>query len=374
MNASPLVPVGARIKYAREALGLTQDRLRAALGFNDRQTVSDIENGKRAVKAEELVKLSEVLDRDVEFFIDPLTVVGEAQYSWRASPELPGEELDRFEARANGWIGVLRWLRAQAGDEGKLNPLKLTLRLNSQSTYEQAQRHAEELVARLGLGPVPADKLVACIEQQFDTPVLFVDAGEPSRLGAISGAACHLGEFGVILVNRRESPARRYFDLAHEFFHTLTWEAMRPEHRETNSIEDRKGVRRAEQLANNFAGALLMPRASLDALIEPARTQDVRHLVDVAARLRVTPQALSWRLFNLRRIDEATRARLAQCKLQASKDELPKLFSAEFARQLHVALDKGRISARKAARSLSLSLPELTALFAAHELAPPFEL
>ena len=374
MNTLSSVRVGARVKYAREARNLTQDRLRAALGFNDRQTVSDIENGKRAVKAEELVKLSEVLDRDVEFFIDPFTVVGEAQYSWRVSPELPGEELDHFEARANGWIGVLRWLRAQAGDEGKLNPLKLTLRLNSQSTYEQAQRHAEELVARLGLGPVPADKLVACIEQQFDTPVLFVDTGEPSRLGVIWGAACHLGDFDVILLNRRESPTRRYFDLAHGFFHTLTWEAMRPEHRESNFVEDRKNVRRAEQLANSFASALLMPRAALDELIEPARAQDVQHLAEVAAKLRVSTQALSWRLLHLHRIDEATHAKLAQRKLQPVKDAAPALFSTEFVRQLHVALDKGRLSARKAAKSLSLPLSELTALFAAHELAPPFEL
>ncbi|MCZ7561296.1 MAG: XRE family transcriptional regulator [Burkholderiaceae bacterium] len=373
MNTLPSTLVGARVKYAREARNLTQDRLRAALGFNDRQTVSDIETGKRAVKAEELLKLSDVLDRDVEFFVDPFTVVAEAQYSWRASPELPAEELDRFEERANGWIGVLRWLRAQTV-ETQPSPLKYALRLNSQSTFEQAQRHAEELVARFGLGPVPAEKLVACIEEQFDTPVLFVDTGEPSRLGAISGAACHLDEFGVILVNRRESPARRYFDLAHEFFHTLTWEAMRPEHRETNSIEDRKNVRRAEQLANNFASALLMPPAALDELIEPARAQDVRHLVEVAAKLRVSTEALSWRLFHLHRIDEATRVKLAQRKPQQVKDATPALFSTEFVRQLHVALDKGQLSARKAAKLLSLSLSELTALFTAHELAPPFEL
>lgn len=373
MNTLSSVRVGARVKYAREARNLTQDRLRAALGFNDRQTVSDIETGKRAVKAEELVKLSEVLDRDVEFFVDPLTVVAEAQYSWRASPELPAEELDRFEERANGWIGMLRWLRSQAA-ETRPSPLKYTLRLNRQSNFEQAQRHAEELVARFGLGPVPAEKLVACIEEQFGTPVLFVDTGEPSRLGIISGAACHLGDFDVILLNRRESPTRRYFDLAHGFFHTLTWEAMRPEHRESNFVEDRKNVRRAEQLANSFASALLMPRAALDELIEPARAQDVRHLAEVAAKLRVSTQALSWRLLHLHRIDEATRAKLAQRKPQPVKDAAPALFSTEFVRQLHVALDKGRLSARKAAKSLSLPLSELTALFAAHELAPPFEL
>ncbi len=129
--------------------------------------------------------------------------------------------------------------------------------------------------------------------------------------------------------------------------------------------------------ANVYAGNSLpvhRPSAALDELIEPARAQDVRHLVEAATKLRVSTQALSWRLFHLHRIDEATRAKLAQRKSQPVTDAPPALFSAEFVRQLHVALDKGRLSARKAAKSLSLSLSELMAMFAAHELAPPFEL
>ena len=67
----------------------------------------------------------------------------------------------------------------------------------------------------------------------------------------------------MILINRNESEARRFFDLAHELFHALTWDAMKADHRESNSVEARTKGKRIEQLANNFAAALLMPLASL---------------------------------------------------------------------------------------------------------------
>ena len=33
-----------------------------------------------------------------------------------------------------------------------------------------------------------------------------------------------------MLINRDEVPGRRHFDLAHELFHILTWDAMPPDH------------------------------------------------------------------------------------------------------------------------------------------------
>ena len=371
LTLSPLT-VGRRVKHARDVLGLTQEAVSSALGFKDRQTLSDIENGKRAVRADELLKFSDVLDRDVEFFIDPFSVVGEAQYSWRASPSLPGEELDRFEATADGWVGLLRWLRAQ--DATEHSPLGFTLRLDLNSTFEAAQQAAELLVRKHQLGRTPASKLVEFIEQDLDIPVLFVDTGLSSPRGYISGAACHLPEMGVILVNRREGVARRNFDLAHELFHTLTWERMKPEHRESNSVEERQRTRRAEQLADNFAAALLMPRASLDEFLGEGRATDVGRLVQAAEQLQVSAEALGWRLRALGRIDEPTRLELAQYRRVDTNETLPKLFSRDFVAQLHVALDKGRLSARKAAKTLGLSLHELTEVFEAYRLPSPFAL
>ncbi len=370
--------LGHRVKHAREALNLSQERLKELLGFKDRQTVSDIENGKRAVKADELVLLTEALNKDVQFFLDPFSVVAEAKYCWRASPDLPGDELNRFEEVAGGWVGLLRWLRAE--HKVAARPLKPVLRLSADSSFEGAQAHAEQFVKSYALGLVPAEKLVEFIEQELDIPVLFVDIDVRPDTGAISGAACAVGklgepgELGVILINRREPIARRYFDLAHELFHCLTWEAMAPEHRESNAVEHRKGARRIEQLADNFAAALLMPEASLNALIDPTKGTDVRHLVEVASKLCVSAEALSWRLFQLKRINAETQSALA--KARGSKDSVPapKPFSKAFVGMLHTALDKGWLSARKAAKSMGMPLGELTDLFVAHGMPPPFDL
>lgn len=372
MNTSTSFQIGPRVKYAREKLRMTQDSLADAVGFKDRQTISDIENGKRAVKTDELLELSDALNQEMEFFLDPFNVVAEAQYSWRASEDLPGTELDHFQTVANGWVGMLRWLHHQ--DEGTEPAYGfLGLRMSESSTYEQAQSFGERLAEVLNLGLVPASTLPECLEAKLGIPVLFVDASLGLPKHAISGAACQVEGFNVILINRRESSFRRNFDLAHELFHALTWKAMPPSHRESNGVEHRAKAKRVEQLANNFAGALLMPCASLDHFIEQGRATDVEHLADVAAKLQVTTDALGWRLKNLARIDDVTRLELAGVK-RPDNQEVPKLFSQAFVMKLHVALDKGRLSARKAAKTLGMPLFELTELFDAHGMPAPFEL
>ena len=366
--------IGYRVKAARDAKGWTQDQLTQGLGLNDRQSVSDIENGKRALKPEELLELSDLLDRDIEYFIDPFAVAGEAQFSWRAAPEVPEDSLDGFELKAGLWIGLLRWLREQQNSQTSV--LKRALRLSAQSSFEDAQERAESLAAELDLGVIPAESLIDKIERELDIPVLFVDTVEAEDGKSISGATCHLEEMGVIVINRNETEARRFYDLAHELFHALTWDVMKPDHRESNSVEDRNKKKRIEQLADNFAAALLMPRASLDKLIDHDRQDDIAHLCEVAALLRVSPVALAWRLFNLQRIDDDARRSLSQERQRSSVSGPPKRFSTTFVRMLHEAVENGRLSARKAAKAmgLGLGLGGLTELFAQYDLAAPFEL
>lgn len=364
--------VGYRVKAARNAKGWTQEQLTQGLGLKDRQSVSDIENGKRALKPDELLELSDLLDRDIEYFIDPFAVAGEAQFSWRAAPEVPKDSLDDFELKAGQWIGVLRWLREQ--QDSRTSVLKRALRLSEQSSFEEAQERAESLALELDLGIIPAESLLAKIEFDLDIPVLFVDTVAMDGDKSISGATCHLNEMGVILINRNETEARRAYDLAHELFHALTWDAMKPEHRESNSVEHRNKKKRTEQLADNFAAALLMPRFSLDELIDTNRQNNIAHLCEVAAQLRVAPVALAWRLFNLKRISESTRRSLSQEKQRPSASGRPKRFSPTFVRMLHEVLKNGRLSARKAAKAMGLGLSGLTELFAQYDLAAPFDL
>ena len=115
-----------------------------------------------------------------------------------------------------------------------------------------------------------------------------------------------------------------------------------------------------------------MPTSSLDALIDPERQKDVKHLADIASQLRVSVSAIGWRLRALGRIDDATREKLARVRRPEPAGAQPKLFSQSFVKQLHTALDKGQLTARKAAKALGLSLHELAQLFVIYELPDPF--
>lgn len=360
--------IGYRVKAAREAKHLTQVELANALELNDRQSISEIENGKRSIKPDELVRLSEVLCKDIEFFLDPFCVAGEAKFSWRAS--IAEENLNNFEIKAGKWIGLLRWLReSKLGASG---PLKHSLRLTKHSSYEDAIACAESLVKNFELGEIPAKKLLELIENKLDIPVLFVDIMETPTGNSISGAACHLQDLGVILVNLNESEARCYYDLAHELFHILTWDVMKPDHRESNSSEDRGHGKRIEQLAENFAAALLMPKSSLEALIDKARLNDVKHLVEISLTLQVSPTALAWRLFNMKWIDKSIVNNLKDERQSSSFS--PKPFSKSFIKLLYDAIEHGRLSARKAAKAMSMNLKQLEELFIEYSLPTPFDL
>lgn len=376
-QAVPQHIIGMRVKVAREGAGWKQDQLAELLGLKDRQSVSDIETGKRSLKPEELLALTDAFDRDLEFFIDPFVVAGEAKFSWRADPIVPAERLTGFEHKAGQWIGLLRWLRAQQGSHRSV--LKLGLRLTIHSTFREAWQCGESLAGQLNLGAIPAECLIEKVEQKLDIPVLFVDMDEQNEEQMISGATCHLPQLGALLINRKESEWRRTYDVAHELFHALTWETMEPLHREsnkTNAGEEKAGSKfnvKIERLADNFAAGLLMPQSSLDLLIPADRRNDVALLKSAAERLRVSTGALGWRLFNLGWIDEPVRMAL-QSERIVSKAPHPKPFSASFVAMLHEALARGSISARKAAKTVGRDLASLKALFAEYGLSSPYDL
>jgi Zn-dependent peptidase ImmA (M78 family)/transcriptional regulator with XRE-family HTH domain len=364
--------MGARIRAARESIGMNQVQLSQALGFADRQTLSAIETGDRRVQPSELVRASQVLGRAIDWFVDPFVVAGEACFSWRVAQTVPDATLDDFESHIGQLVGLLRFLKVALGSPSKaLTPM---LRMPAHPTFEDAWAWGEAVAQELELGVVPSLGLVDCIERKLDIAVLLVDAKISTNLGEISGAMCRLPDLGVIVINRHESPARRNFDVAHELFHALTWDAMPPDRREVPERQPGKRIPRIEQLADNFAAALLMPRASLDSLIPAQRLGDAQYLVHVARELQVSSGALAYRLLNARLIDKAKCDELLAIRTPKDHTGVPKLFSASFAALLHDGIAGGHVSARKAAKALSMTLDQLAALMRDHGKAVPFSL
>jgi Zn-dependent peptidase ImmA (M78 family)/DNA-binding XRE family transcriptional regulator len=342
-----------RLKWHREALALTQEAVAAELGLNDRQSISDIENGKRAVSPKELAALAGLFQVKVEDLLDPFRLVGEGGFNFRVE-EVSEELLERFAVQAGTWIATYRELGRQAGIEPGFFGHKLEL--TELSTWAEAAASAEKLRIRWNLGEVPAETLANAIERELDVLVLYVDAPR-----GLSGAASKLPGLQTILVNRAEVPSRRMFDLAHELFHVLTWDALPPARVEGWSPSDRKG-NRVEKLANAFAAALLMPESTVRARFPQGRGYVFNDwLASSAHALRVSPIALHWRCHNLGLTGRPHGTTVVGNSVEPNGAP-PPLFSARFVERVHSAVESGRLSLRKAAGLLELSLAEFSEL------------
>ncbi len=276
--------------------------------------------------------------------------------------------MNSYERVSGRWIAALRTLAPQVGKSGSI--LRQALKLTSRSSFEDAMAAGERFAADFDLGPVPSKRLAAVMENRLAILVLMVDA-----LNGISGAACRLTDLDVVLINRNEIAGRRHFDLAHELFHILTWDTMPPSHVEDASEQSKN---RVEQLANNFASAVLMPSSTLDRLGSWDKDQ-VKRLNAAAAELGVTATALKWRLVATGRLDATIAKSIPDKSLRnnggkAAEKDKPLPFSKPFMEVIALAVKEGRVSIRKAADLLDTTIDDLLALCNAHSVEAPDEL
>lgn len=368
--------IGRRIALLRDEMNMRQEDLARELGFANRQTLQQIETGDRKLSVDELTRLIELSGKPFEFFTDPFLWARDGTFSFRAEQGCR-EETERFEQAAGRWVMLWRWLR----EVNEIPPgleLNLYPRITARSSYEDVRYFAGRLVSLLDLGDIPALTLATTLESELHIPVLFVDIPD-----GISGATCHHKSGNVILVNRRDAPGRRNFDLAHEFFHVLTWEQMPPDEFDMETPSGTPAVRR-ETLANIFASTLLMPENAVRALwsenaVDEMDAPSLLQFVRVGAeRFLVSQPAFIRRLVALALIDEDSAYSLLQ---QAdagtplpSADLTPPLYSKFYIEHLGRAIDEGRISVRRAASLLHLDVDELAEAYRDHELSVPFDL
>lgn len=363
------VPAGSRLRALREERGLSQEEMARILGLTHRQTVGSIEEGKRKLSADELIAAVQAFGVPIDHFTNPFIIAGEARFSWRREGDVAANDLAAFERKAGEWIGAFRELGRLIGSER--SPLSFRLNLTEKSSFEAAESAAERFVSHFELGPVPSRRLAEVMEADLSMLVLMIDA-QPG----ISGAACLVGDLAAVLVNRREPAGRRNFDLAHELFHILTWDAMPPQHVESAEISGER--RRVEQMANAFAAALLMPRATLDAVEGDA--SDPAWINTTANRLGVSSIALKWRLKSTGRLTNTQVDALDDALLRHNggrtegDDETPLAFGPRFVSVMAEAIGRGRISVRRAAALLGVTVDELGDLCDAHGVARTFEI
>lgn len=363
------VQIGHRIKAAREQIDITQEELSSRLGFKDRQTLSAIEAGDRKVAADELVCFMKALGQDMDFFTDPFRLVAEGRFSFRARGPAAGG-LEEFEETAGKWIAF--WREQGRRQKAEYGPLRQRLDLNSDSSYADAMKAGEQLWERWHLGDVPAERIEETARLELNLLILHVDMPV-----GIHGAACQASGADTVLVNRKDSEGRRNFDLAHELFHVLTWEALPPRRVDQDHVTGYKD-KHTERLADNFSGALLMPRSLLAPIWEGRERAGLSlkdWLTPTARRFRVSGQCLKWRLVNLGWITKPETQEIDDAAIADVGAAPPPIFSRPFMERAALAIERGDVSVMRLSKLLNTTgVGELEQLFREHGVPVPFDM
>ena len=281
-----------RLKKERESLGLSKTDVAKEMGFSNYQTLSYIENGSREVKAWELFRLAKIYGRTPEYFyrtpqIEPLVL-------WRKEPGAKENPLlkRRFLELCRRYQRLLELTDEEDSDSELALPVPNKAQL-LRDPFPYTTRLAEDYQSLLNLGARPALSLVDVLESRAGVKVIFLEMGD-----AGSGASTVDGFGKAILINSSDAPWRRNYDLAHEFFHILTWDLISP--REHLSEAEKPPV---ESWADAFASVLLLPQREMKAeFSKRMQNKKISYLdaVEMARDFGVSTEALLWRLANLR--------------------------------------------------------------------------
>jgi len=280
------IPVGERIREAMSRLNWTEDRLLEKAGLTGKLNVSEIEKGIREPSVHELSLLADALRVDFyDLLYGPLRK--RPPVKWRAMPEEEPEFWAEDFLRNCERYHFLERLEGQC-PEDKL----CELRSSSPVTNKRcAQRLAKTVSEPLRLGRRPACALRDVLEADYGVKIWHGTHG--------SGASTY-GDFGpAVLLNAEHAPWRRTFSLAHELFHLLTWS------NDGAPISSPEWPKRTENLADEFAANLLLPRDELIPAFERLvhnNTILYLHLVNLAREFGVSTEALMIRLRNLQRL------------------------------------------------------------------------
>lgn len=283
------IDVGARLRAAREATGITQAKAAAHVGVT-RTTLIAIEQGKRRILPAELPRFARLYGTSANALLRKEAVhinllprfrrfSGEARQPTVEAARILND-LVTAEVELENLLGVERFRNFPP--ERPLLPGDVRI---------QAENDAIELRQWLGLGSAPVRDLVSLLELELGMRVYVrpLDSG-------ISGLfACDDLVGGCMLLNADHPPARRVQTAAHELGHFVSSrrkpDVFGPEGSDTSH---------EERYANCFARAFLTPVRTVTVLYREITAGSTcltrRHVILLAHSFGVSREAMVRRL------------------------------------------------------------------------------
>lgn len=349
--------LASRLKSARESAGLPLIEAAKRLGYANYQTLSSIENAEREVKASELVKFAKVYFCGIQDFLDQGRIREASPFLWRNPPEIEGQrkEIESkifFKCKQYHLLEKLLNLKPEKGFiETSLDDIRNNHSLN---------RLATRIRDLLDLGSRPAFTLPKVLEENCGVKILYLPLKEGSAVSMVDEECGR-----TIIINIKEVPWRRNYDLAHELFHIILWKILPPE-----QLTDLGFFTDIEKRAEKFASMLLLPEEEIKQetirLWEFQKKLAYSDLVDIAMDFGVSTKALLYRCAYLKFFDWETAdkiahdeelAELSREKRWGEKDAVK--VSTRFITLAMRCLRKGLISRGTFAEMVEIDRPEI---------------
>lgn len=356
--------IGQKIKFERERKKVSQDKLAKVLGWNHHQIVSDVEQGKREVKAWELYEIAKFLHIDLNTLLGKEECPSQPYVLWREKPTQDEKLLEgQFINQCNNYVWIEKLLsNTQETSTVVLEELPKKIIDFHKFSLDHAYMLAENIRQLMSLGDFPATQLTGVLEDRYGVKFI-VEAGmmEPS-------AACSRSENGCfILINGQNSGCRQYFSIAHELFHLITWDQEMLKLIESDSRHHKKN----ERLANAFAAGLLIPKEKLQtevSRISCNKSISPSDVIALSEQFQVSKDAMLYRMLNVNVISkkqfEEIEQRLKQISNSRSLSQaVGHLLRSKYVRLVYLACEHVKISRAKAAKLLNIDLCDLSDFF-----------
>lgn len=360
-----MINIGERIRNEREMAELTQKELAEKAGYNNYQTILNMENGQRKIKISDISRIAKALNLSMDYFFNARKEA--VPVLWREKKN--EKECNILSNKLRNYLKNYSHLKDFLNEEyipyvpPSVEELKSQYRnLLNRSKYEFAGKLASDFRNNNSLGKYPADSLIKIIKEQG----ILIFSFDLDKYGS---AASLVNENGAgILLNKGSAPWRQYFDIAHELFHILTWRYF-DFSSENNNLTDNNQV---EKYANAFAASLLMPSSVLRNKAAEYQSGDNkidrRFIIENAIKFNVSTDAFINRLEFLDIINKKQKEEFKNSLLKieywhkASKS-IPNItddeYPLEYLMLVYKAYIEDRISKMKLASYLNKNIAEI---------------
>ena len=285
-----------RIAKARESAGFSLTEAARKSGFKHYQILSSIEKGTRNINANEMIRLSRLYGRSLDYFFGE-EISNEPTPLWR---KIENIDIQKVQRQFLSFLEKYSYLETLLGLKRRWTEIRSSFDRDDfkNDGFEVVDKLADDIHKKLDLGLRPECNLLNVLENNLRFKILHL----PLQQG-VSGASLVDNSLGVgILININDAPWRRKYDLAHELFHVITWNVFTPE-----EIGDGTKKTKPEQYADVFASSLLLPAGHLlDALKEISTNDEIKKvdLIELAKDFGVSTEAVLWRLVNLKKLPQ----------------------------------------------------------------------